>query len=80
MLRHFSFILLSLVFTINSVIGNEDFEPPYYITKDSNKTKHIFAKKPGHLEQDTPENRSFIESAASTNQNQVGTNAFGKKI
>lgn len=57
---------------MGSATGNQTIKLPKKIAQ----LKHIFRKKAGHID-DTPENRSLLETVANNKQNYVGTDSYG---
>lgn len=57
---------------MGSATGNKTIKLPEKISQ----LKHIFRKKAGHID-DTPENRSLLETVANNKENYVGTDSYG---
>ncbi len=57
---------------MGSVAGRKIIKLPNKVSQ----LKHIFRKKEGHIE-DTPQNRSLLETVANNKENYVGTDSYG---
>lgn len=57
---------------MGSATGKKTIKLPEKISQ----LKHIFRKKEGHID-DTPENRSLLETVANNKENYVGTDGYG---
>lgn len=79
MIKNLLCIFLSFTFTYNTLEANQGYSQPK-ISEDPSDIGHIFRDDVGHLEQNTPENRAFIESATASPENKVGTNNHGLDI
>lgn len=57
---------------MGSAIGKKKIKLP----ENNSQLKHIFREKEGHIE-DTPQNRSLLETVANDKENYVGTDSYG---
>ena len=73
------YLILCFTFACVSLKAGSDFTPPK-IKESSDVLGHIFKDDKGHIKQDTPENRAFIEAATTSPENKVGTKASGTEI
>ena len=79
MLKNLICIFLCFTIPYQSLEAHAEFSSPK-IRETSDVLGHIFKGNPGHFEKDTLENRNFIESAAASQDNWVGTNRHGLDI
>ncbi|MCP5505034.1 MAG: ankyrin repeat domain-containing protein [Chlamydiales bacterium] len=76
MLKSLTVIILCLM---SSLLGNPAHVQPK-VSTDPSDLGHIFRNAPGHFPKDTLINRAFIESAAQSYENKVGTKGSGSEI
>jgi len=77
MLKNINRLLLLFTIICSSLVA---YQNNPNISEHPSDLGHIFRDERGHFKEDTPENRTFIESAAASPENKVGIKTSGVEV